>query len=511
MKIKASELDLTPEEVPSLLLPYQQKWLRDSSGVKMYSKSRRIGVSWAEAADCALVASQIKGEDSYYIGYEKDMARGFVEDAADWAKAYNLAASEIDESEEVFRDEDEDKSIFIFRIYFNSGYKIEALSSKPRNLRSRQGRVVIDEAAFHDDFSGLLEAALALRIWGSHIHIISTYNGIEEPYFELEKDVLAGKFPYSRHFTTFDDALDDGLYKRICLVTGKKWSEDGQREWREGIFKEFGDKANQELLCIPSRSGGVYFPRVLIESCMKADIPVVTLECNDAFTLKPEKVRISEIDKWLKEHLQPLMEKLDPNLRSFYGMDFGRSGDLSALLPLQILPNLSRRAPFALEMRNVPFKQQEQVLFWLIDRLPRFEGGAMDARGNGQYLAEIALQRYGKRIAGIMFTESWYGENFPKYKAAFEDKKIILPADDNWLQDHRDVVITKGVPRVKEKRSKGTDGKQRHGDGAIAGCLAWFASCQEYRGIILQPDFGLQGDVIIVPDQKDLVDLGWFS
>ncbi len=38
-------------------------------------------------------------------------------------------------------------------------------------------------------------------------------------------------------------------------------------------------------------------------------------------------------------------------------------------------------------------KQQEQVLFWLCDRLPRRDGIKMDARGNGQYLAEQAAER----------------------------------------------------------------------------------------------------------------------
>ncbi len=488
--MKVSDLGLKPEDVPEIFLPYQKIWMADNSPIKIWSKSRRIGASWGEAADCALSAAQVKGENTFYIGYEKDMARGFVEDAADWAKAFKMAASEIDETEEIFRDEDEEKSIFVFRIYFNSGYKVEALSSKPRNLRSRQGRVVIDEAAFHDDFYGMLEAALALLIWGGRIHIISTYNGIEEPYYEMEQDVLAGKLPYSRHFTTFDDALADGLYQRICLVSGQEYSKQAETEWREKLFKQFGDRANQELLCIPSRSGGAYFSRMLIESNMKSDIPIVSLELPDSFTTEPEKQRETKIDDWLKQNFASLLDALDVNLRTFYGMDFGRTGDLSALLALQQTSNLLRRGIFALEMRNIPFDQQKQILFFIVDRLPRFQGGAMDARGNGQYLSEAAMQRYGKhRIDQIMFTESWYAKNFPKYKAGLEDKKILLPADDDWLQDHRDIIVLKGIPKVKEKRSKGTDGKQRHGDAAIASVLAWFASQRENK--VIMPDFGL--------------------
>ncbi|MBW4648925.1 MAG: hypothetical protein KME06_09505 [Kastovskya adunca ATA6-11-RM4] len=476
--MRISELGLAPEEVPKILLPYQQRWLADTSGIKLYTKSRRIGISWTEASDCALAAAQTNGENTYYIGYEKEMSRGFVEDAADWAKAYNIAVSQIDEDEEIFRDGDEDKSILVFRIHFNSGYKIEALSSSPRNLRSRQGRVVIDEASFHDDFPGLFKAGKALRLWGSHIHIITTYNGIEEPYYELEQDVIKGKFPYSRHFTDFNRALEEGLYGRICLVMGKKWSAEAEAEWKEQTIEEFGDDADEELFCIPSRSGGVYFPRVLVEQCMSAETPVLRLSLPDEFALKSEEERFSEMQDWLEFHLAPLLDTLHPHLRSSYGMDFGRSGDLSYIIPLQEQPNLVRKAPFGLELRNVPFKQQEQILFYLADRLPRFVGGSHDARGNGQYLAEVAMQRYGiSRISQIMLTNNWYLENMPKYKSALEDRSILLPEDSDLLLDHRCVVVERGVPKVPDsKRKRGTDGKQRHGDGAIAAALAWHAS-----------------------------------
>ena len=490
-----AELGLKPEEIPNILLPYQQRWLKDKSAIKLWSKSRRIGASWAEAADCALLASQAKGQNCFYIGYEKEMARGFIEDCANWAKAYGAAASEIYEGEEVFRDKDSEKSIQVFRINFNSGYKVEALSSKPRNMRSRQGRVVIDEAAFHDDLPGLLKAAKALRIWGSSIHLITTYNCTEEPYYELEKDVLSGKLPYSRHFTTFDDALAEGLYQRICLVSGIKWTVNGEKAWRQEIFSEFGDDADEELLCIPRKSGGSFFPRILVESVMHRNIPVLKLQKPDSFALLSEAERYQDIQLWLDNNASPILDRLNSNLRSYYGMDFGRSGDVSYLLVLQELTNLTRRAPFAIELRNIPFKNQEQILFFICDRLlPNLAQGAMDARGNGQYLAEVAAQRYGSwRVQQVMLSADWYTSNMPKYKAALEDKKVVLPLDADLLQDHRDVIVDRGVPKVADKKRKGSDGKQRHGDGAIACALAWYAASQEVN--LIEPDFSTDPDL----------------
>ena len=71
--------------------------------------------------------------------------------------------------------------------------------------------------------------------------------------------------------------------------------------------------------------------------------------------------------------LLPALEKLDKKLMSCFGEDFGRSGDLTVVWPLQFMGNMTRRTPFVLELRNVPFRQQEQILFYLVDRLPRFQ------------------------------------------------------------------------------------------------------------------------------------------
>ena len=104
--------------------------------------------------------------DAWYIGYNKDMALEFIRDCANWAKFYGLAAGEIEETEEVFVEGDDKKSVLAFVIRFASGWRVTALSSRPSNLRGKQGRVIIDEAAFHEQLGELLKAAMALLMWG---------------------------------------------------------------------------------------------------------------------------------------------------------------------------------------------------------------------------------------------------------------------------------------------------------------------------------------------------------
>jgi hypothetical protein len=199
------------------------------------------------AGDCALDAAAKNGISTTYIGYDKTMALQFIADAASCAKAYSLVSTEIEE----FVIADEDKDILAFRIKFASGFNITALSSKPRNLRSRKGRVILDEFAFHDDPEGLLKAAIALLIWGARIDIISSVNSLCGFFEELCYKIAPERGYYVQE-TTFDDALADGLYKRICLVNGEKWSADNERDWRAKIILEYGADADEELFCLPA-------------------------------------------------------------------------------------------------------------------------------------------------------------------------------------------------------------------------------------------------------------------
>jgi phage FluMu gp28-like protein len=473
-----------------ILLPYQARWVADKSPVKVMEKSRRIGISWAEAADDALYASE-KGagekRNVWYIGYNKDMAQEFINDCANWAKAYSLAASEMEEYEEIDEEEFEGvvqaKKILAFRITFQSGWRITALSSRPSNLRGKQGRVILDEAAFHEQLGELLKAALALLIWGGQVRIISTHNGDSNEFNGLIQDIRSGKKPYSLHRVDFDEALDAGLYHRICEVLKREWSPEAEAAWRQSVVDFYGDDADEELFCVPSQGSGTFLTRALIETCLSAEIPVIRYEHPAAFAELADHLRHAEVQDWCEETLLPLLKGRDPRRNTAVGEDFGRSGDLSVFIPLEEQQSALWRAIFHLELRNIPFQQQEQIFFYICDRLGRFRYGALDARGNGQFLAERAMQRYGAgRIAQVMLSEQWYRDNMPRYKAAFEDKTLLLAKDADVIEDHRAFKVVRGVAKLPEAKGKGQDKKQRHGDSGVAGAMAWFAVHQEWGG-----------------------------
>lgn len=467
---------------PSALLPYQQRWVADRSPVKFCEKSRRTGFSWASAAEAALVAAARDGDDVWYVGYTKDMAKEFILDTADWAKHFGKVAVQIDE--EVITDED--KEILTYAIRFASGFRVTALSSAPRNLRSKQGLVILDEAAFHGDLDELLKAALALLMWGGRVAIISTHNGVDNAFNELLGEARSGKRKFSIHRVTLDDAIAEGLYRRICLRKREEWSADGQVRWRQELVELYGDGAEEELFCVPRASGGSYLPSHLIEARMY-DAPVLHYAVDENFVHKPDDVRESIVRDWCDEHLLPLLLALPKDLRHAFGEDFARDADLTVIAPVTITDTLKRRVPFILELRKMPFRQQEQILFYLVDLLPRLVGGALDARGNGQYLAEVAMQRYGAgTIQCVMLSDRWYLDNMPPFRAALEDAHFEIPRNADVKADLRALQIVRGVPKLTDKKTKGAHGEQRHGDSAIALVLAHAASCIDAAPIEFQ-------------------------
>ena len=187
--------DTSALDIPAVLMPYQQRWVADTSPLKVIEKSRRTGITWAEASDDVLIAASSApagGMNVYYIAYNQDMTVEYIQACAMWARAFNYAASEIEEG---FWEEDEDdKHIKTYTIKFpDSGFRVVALSSRPSNLRGRQGIIVIDEAAFHEQLDELLKAALAMLIWGGKVRVISTHDGDDNPFNTLIGDIRAGR------------------------------------------------------------------------------------------------------------------------------------------------------------------------------------------------------------------------------------------------------------------------------------------------------------------------------
>lgn len=483
-KCRATRL-LAPADVPKVLLPYQGRWHADPAAIRLCVKSRRIGFSWgalaAEAALEAALQQRYGGMDQFYMGYNMAMAAEFIGDCAFFAKAYALAASAIDVDRATVIINDEQEDIITYKIRMASGFAIEALSSAPHNWRSRQGHARIDEAAFHQNLAEVVKGALAFKMWGGRIDIVSTDNGEDNIFRGYIKEIQAGKLPWSLHRVPFSDALREGFYQRVCLVKGLVWSPEAEDAYRESTYADYptAEDAAEELDCVPKRGSGAYFSRMLMESCMADGIPTLRYTKPAEFVLDGNRLDVTR--EWFADTLAPVIESMPTDQRTVYGQDFGRTADLSVIWILQELAPGKWRTAFIAELRRIPHDCQELLTGLIIDGLPLFHHAKFDASGNGQSHAERAMQKHGGEtyVDCVTITAKFYAEWFPKYRRAYEDKSIIVPKSEDIIADHRVVVQVNGQPTMSAVRNKGTDGEMRHGDSAIAGLLAFAAACTD--------------------------------
>ncbi|PKM31741.1 MAG: hypothetical protein CVV07_01110 [Gammaproteobacteria bacterium HGW-Gammaproteobacteria-11] len=480
-------IDAQPANEP-VFLPYQQRWFEDQSPIMLGEKSRRTGITWAEAGRNVVNAAKPRrrgGCNTFYVGSKKEMALEYIAACALFAKAFNELA-EADVYEQTFWDDGKKEEILAYMIRFpKTGRKIQALSSRPSNLRGLQGDVVIDEAAFHESLEELLKAALALTMWGNKVRLISTHNGVDNPFNQYIQDAREGRKDYSIHRITLDSAIAEGLYKRICYVTGMTWSVEAEKKWRDDLYKNAPniESAEEEYGCVPKKSGGGYLSRVLIEQAMVADrsIRIYRYEAPEGFESWTPDMREAEVQAWCEENLEPELARLNPNWRHVFGEDFARRGDLTVFTPLQIDPLLRKRTPFEVELRNLTYEAQRDVMFFICDRLPRLTGMAFDATGNGGYLAEQAALRYGTTLVEqVQLSLAWYAEWMPKLKGEFESFNIAIARHQSRLDDLLSIKVEKGVPVIDKGRTKDLESSsskaKRHGDSAISLAMAVRAS-----------------------------------
>lgn len=241
------------------------------------------------------------------------------------------------------------------------------------------------------------------------------------------------------------------------------------------------EDAREEYYCEPKSGSGVYLPRSIRERAARGTGPVLRFTGTAEFNALSEPMRALEMQEWLEQIVLPVLNRLPKHLRHALGEDFARNGDLTVFAPITVNDNTTREVPFLVELANVPFKQQEQALYFICDRLPRRDGIKLDARGNGQYLAEQAAYRYGNEVEQVMLSVPHYRENMPRFKSAFEDNELVVPKHEDVINDLGAIQILRGVPGIDDSRTTGTDGKKRHGDAAIAIFLAFLASKEDCR------------------------------
>lgn len=497
-----------------VLMAHQVEWIemqRDLD-IAVCEKGRRTGITFAQALTDTITAASSKeagGDNCWYIADTREKGLEYIGYVAKFSQIVARGQATMVE-QHIFVDQLEDgtsRNIQAFRVRFASGFRITALSSRPENIHGLQGLVSIDEAALHKDVAKVIESATALLIWGGRIRVWSSHRGKKNPFHQFVQDVRAGRYGKRAKAIriTFDDAVANGLYERVCYMRGTVPTEQGKRDWYTAIRAAYGPRKaamREELDVIPRDGDGSAIPGIWIERAMPEARPILRIVFNDDFPKRSELERETWCATWITTHLLPLIEATtrDFNGRWAIGMDFARHRHFSVIKPARVDQELRRDVPFVIELVNAPTRQQEQILWSFLDWLKESRSRwtfAGDATGPGQILMEYTADRYGRAeydkendtytggpIHEVTLSRAWYGAWMSKYIDLFEDGFITLPRDASLEDDHRAIEYVDGIPMVPNIERKDLKDAElvRHGDGAIAGALMNFAAINHVGG-----------------------------
>lgn len=497
-----------------VLMAHQSQWIsmQQDLDIAVCEKGRRTGITFAQALTDTITAASAKdagGDNIWYMADTREKGLEFIGYVAKFAQIVARGQATMVE-QHIFVDQLEDgtsRNIQAFRVRFASGYRVTALSSRPENIHGLQGLVSIDEAALHKNVGHVLESATALLIWGGRIRIWSTHRGKKNPFNQFVQDVRAGRYGKRADVIRigFDDAVANGLFERVCFMRGTQPTEQGKRDWYESIRAGYGPRKaamREELDVIPRDGEGSAIPGIWIERAMPKIRPILRVVFDDDFPRRPEPERETWCATWITTKLMPVLKDAAEGFsgRWAIGMDFARHRHFSVIKPAIITQDLRRDVPFLIELANAPTRQQEQILWALLDTLTNWTF-AGDATGPGQTLMEYTGDRYGRAVWDketalwtggpvheITLSRSWYGDWMGKYISLFEDGFITLPRDASLEDDHRAVEFIDGIPMVPkiERKDLKDAGLIRHGDGAVAGALMNFAALNHVGGYVYE-------------------------
>lgn len=381
-------------------MDYQVQWLSNSSKIKLWEKSRQIGATYTQAFEDVRDCVKKAVPKVWFSSADLTAGLEYIRYCETWAKVLNIGFKNV--GEQII---DEDTGIKAFTIEFVNGTEIHALSSNPKNFRSKTGKVILDEFAFHDQADELWKAAYPVTTWGYPLRILSTHNGKGCKFYKLIEDIHSGSLPqWYYQKTDIYMAVADGLADKI---SGRLLAQTERQEWIAAQRQMCGDDTawKQEYECVP-------------------------VDESTAFLTYEEIARSEQKDT---------LTTLDNISNDFYvGMDIARKKHLSVIWGMEkIGGQLITR--FYKELENMPFARQKEIL-WKVLENKKMRRCALDATGLGMQLAEEAQSAFGKyRVNAVTFTGKVKETLAYCIKRRYDDNSITIPESTDIREDFHSV------------------------------------------------------------------------
>jgi len=220
---EAPEREPNQPSLPPALLGYQNRWVTDHSPIKVIAHARLIGITWATACEAVRVASSRFAEggmDVYFMAASKDEARQFADYCVEWSPGSKVEEREGEKGVE-------------YRIVFHRRFTITSADARQQRLRGKQGYVIFDQIMVG------LNSALSTLAWGGRLALIN-------PGDDFVRTVKSGEKRASLHEVFIYEALEDGLFGKICDVRKIECSAEAEAAWLADIRRAVGPAAFAE-------------------------------------------------------------------------------------------------------------------------------------------------------------------------------------------------------------------------------------------------------------------------
>jgi phage FluMu gp28-like protein len=394
-----------PSNPDGIFLPFQSKWITDTSRLKLMEKSRQVGMSWAAAyAADERTAAQGARHDQWVSSRDDLQARLFIEDCKMWSGIMHLAAQDLGE---VVIDAKDKLTAYVLQ--FASGKRIHSMSSNPDAQAGKRGGRILDEFALHPDPRKLWAIAYPGITWGGSMELISTHRGSHNFFNQLIREAREHGNPkgLSLHRVTLQDALDQGFLFKLQQMLP---ADDERQAMDEAAYFDFVRKGcadeesfQQEYMCSPADDDVAFLEYGLIAAA---------------------------------EYAAGTDWRQITQGRLYAGIDIGRKKDLTVLWVVEQLGDvLYTRHVEA--MQNMRKSAQEKIIWPWIERCDRT---CIDATGLGIGWADDAQDEFGEsRVEAVTFTSHVKEALAYPVRGAMEDRTMRIPYDPKVRADLRQV------------------------------------------------------------------------
>ena len=411
-----------------ILMPYQLKWVEDSSRFKIGMWSRQTGKSFATACEAVVdCAAQPKGNSCLWVVLSagERQALEWMEKAKKWTEAVKATVDSYDEIRE-----SANALLSRAEIRFGNGARIVAIPANPDTARGYSANLVLDEFAIHEkpfDIWAAIYPSITNPLNGEkRLRIVSTPKGRGNKFADLWEH----NETYSKHKVTIEDAVRMGLPVDLA-------------ELRAGV--DDPDIWAQEYMCEFIDNTSVLLPYEMIGKC--------------------ESNNIAD----------------DGQSPVYIGMDVGRSKDLSVIVTAVKLGDVLSVIDVT-ELKRMAFNDQLEVLLskagWefgarrpLVNYANRVKRVCIDSTGIGAMLAEEAARLGGGKFEGVNFNVQTKGEMYGLMRRKFEERSVRIPVSRDLREDLH------AVQRVVSTGGNVTYSAPRNADGhsdraaALALCI----------------------------------------